>query len=188
MDLPDSFQTVAEIGIGLAGFSGLIIALRKRSGPLSNVQKYRLRILMALSFGAMFLALMPGALLNLGVPEKQMWFYCCLTMAIYSIGFLLWWIVVSRRVAREYPEIFNWIAFSAMAAGHSIILILQLFVVLVEWAPRNAGIFNLGLIWYLIHASQQFARMLFIQPLYSESERVTSTPGLETGNGGSDDQ
>ncbi len=169
MALPDSFQTIAEIGIALAGFSGLIIALRKRSGPLSNVQIYRMRILMAMSFGAMFLSLMPAALVNLRVPEQPMWFVCCLTMSIYSLGFLLWWVVASRRVAREHPEIFNWLAFSTMATGHTLILILQLFVVLTEWVPRNAGFFSLGLIWYLIHASQQFSRMLFIQPLDSDT-------------------
>ena len=55
--IPDSLQTIAEISIGLAGFSGLVVALRKGSGPLDDIQKYRLRILFSLSFGAMFLSL-----------------------------------------------------------------------------------------------------------------------------------
>ena len=29
---------------------------------------------------------------------------------------------------------------------------------------RAPGVYSLGLIWYLIHAAQQFVRMLFIQP------------------------
>jgi hypothetical protein len=39
MIIPGSFQTVAEISIGFAGFSGLIVALRKDAGPLTDVQK-----------------------------------------------------------------------------------------------------------------------------------------------------
>ena len=35
--IPDSLQTIAEISIGLAGFSGLIVVLRKKPGPLTDV-------------------------------------------------------------------------------------------------------------------------------------------------------
>jgi len=52
LNIPESLQTIAEISIGLAGFSGFVVALRKDSGPLDDIQKYRLRILLSLSFGA----------------------------------------------------------------------------------------------------------------------------------------
>ena len=68
--IPDSLQTIAEISIGLAGFSGLVVALRKGSGPLSDIQKYRLRILFSLSFGAMFLSLLPDTLVNFGGARR----------------------------------------------------------------------------------------------------------------------
>jgi len=164
MDLPESFQTVAEISIAFAGFSGLIVALRRDAGPLDAVQKYRLRVLLTLAFGAMFLSLMPEALANLGFGQETVWVYSCAAMAAYSALFLLWWVLASRRIVRLVPEIFHWSAFSRMAAGHFVILLLQLSVVLSFSRFDGAGILNLGLIWYLIHAAQQFARMLFIQP------------------------
>lgn len=164
MNIPGVLQTTAEVGIGLAGFSGLLVALRKSSGPLSGVQKYRMRILFALSFGALFLSLMPEMLLNLEVNENNLWAYCSLAMVVYSAGFLYWWIASSRRIARMYPEIFHWRAFSAMATGHVINLILQSVVIFSLTDSRRAGLFLVGLTWYLAHASQQFIRMLFIQP------------------------
>ena len=162
--IPDSLQTIAEISIGLAGFSGLVVALRKDSRPLDDVQKYRLRILFSLSFGAMFLSLLPDTLMSFSVPDERLWFDSSAAIFAYSFLFITWWIRSSRQIARIVPEIFNWRAFSTMATGHTIILLLQLAVMLGLLENRAPGVITLGLIWYLIHAAQQFVRMLFIQP------------------------
>ncbi len=162
--IPESLQTIAEISIGLAGFSGLVVALRKDSGPFDDVQKYRLRILFSLSFGAMFLSLLPDTLMSFSVPDERIWFDSSAAIFAYSFLFITWWIRSSRQVARIVPEFFNWRAFSTMATGHTIILLLQLAVMLGLLENRAPGVITLGLIWYLIHAAQQFVRMLFIQP------------------------
>jgi hypothetical protein len=162
--IPDSLQTIAEISIGLAGFSGLVVALRKDAGPLTEVQKYRLRILFSLSFGAMFLSLLPDTLVNLGVPDERLWFVSSAAIFAYSFLFIVWWLMSSRRVARVAPEIFDSVAFITMTIGHMIVLLLQLTVMLGLMENREPGVIALGLIWYLINAAQQFVRMLFIQP------------------------
>ena len=162
--IPDSLQTIAEISIGLAGFSGLVVALRKGSGSLDDIQKYRLRILFSLSFGAMFLSLLPDTLVNFWVPDERIWIDSSAAIFACSFFFTAWWIVSSRRMARIAPEIFNWIAFSTMAIGHTIVLLLQLAVMLGLLENRAPGVIALGLIWYLVHAAQQFVRMLFVQP------------------------
>lgn len=162
--IPESLQTISEISIGLAGFSGLVVALRKDAGPLNDIQKYRLRILFSLSFGAMFLSLLPDTLVSFGVPDERLWFNSSAAIFSYSFLFIAWWIMSSRHMAQVAPEIFNWAAFSTMAAGHTIVLLLQLAVMLGLLESRAPGVISLGLIWYLIHAAQQFVRMLFIQP------------------------
>ena len=164
MEIPGSFQTIAEVGIGIAGFSGLIVALKQSDGPLDEIQKYRLRVLFALSFGAVFLSLLPALLTSFQVPDDRVWFDTSAAIFIYSGGFFYWWVGPSRRIAKVAPEIFNWKAFNSMAAGHSIVLLLQLAVLIGYFESRAAGIVALGLTWYLIHAAQQFVRMLFIQP------------------------
>ena len=105
--IPDSLQTIAEINIGLAGFSGLVVALRKGSGPLSDIQKYRLRILFSLSFGAMFLSLLPDTLVNFGVPDERVWIGSSAAIFACSFLFISWWIVSSRRMVKIAPEIFR---------------------------------------------------------------------------------
>lgn len=162
--IPDFLQTIAEISIGLAGFSGLIVALRKTPGPLTDVQKYRLRILFALTFGAMFLSLLPDLLVNFGIPDHRIWFVSSAVMFAYSLTFVSWMIAGARRLAKVVPEIFDWLRFWSLTGAHIVVLLLQFAVMaklVVDWAP---GAFSLGLIWYLMHAAQQFVRMLFILP------------------------
>ena len=89
--IPDSLQTIAEISIGLAGFSGLVVALRKDPGPFDDIQKYRLRILFSLSFGAMFLSLLPDTLVNFGVPDERVWINSSAAIFACSFLFIAWW-------------------------------------------------------------------------------------------------
>jgi len=157
-------QTIAEISIAFAGFTGLIVALRKNDGPMTVVHKYRLKILLALAFGAMFLSLLPDLLGNYGIPAEFIWPSASAVLSVYSAVFLYWWISSSRRIMQSHPSLFNWPAFSRMAAGHVLVALLQLTVVFSLIRDIGAAAYISALVWYLLHAAQQFARMLFIQP------------------------
>jgi hypothetical protein len=165
----DFFQTIAEIGIGLGGFSGLVVALRRDAGPLTDVQKYRLSILFSMSFGAIFLSFVPDLYINLGMPVASLWIFASSLLATYSILFLFWWIRASRRVAKVAPEIFSTGPFVFMSTGHVVVLLLQLGVIFGVTDDSRSGFFSFGLVWYLISGSQQFIRMLFIQPGNTDS-------------------
>ena len=162
--IPDSFQTIAEISLGLAGFSGLIVALRKKSGPFTDVQKFRLYVLFGLTFGAMFLSLLPHLLVNLQIPDARLWFDCSIAMISFSLVFSIWMIRAGRRTATVAPEIFNWAIFFALTFGHGITILLQFAVIAGIIEDRAPGAFMLGLVWYLLHATFQFVRMLFVLP------------------------
>ncbi|MDX1515585.1 MAG: hypothetical protein R3288_02035 [Woeseiaceae bacterium] len=138
------------------------MAFRRNRGPLTNVEKYRLQVLLTLAFGAMFLAFLPELLQLFGFGSD--WRRACAGIGIYSIAFVTWWIAASRAIVRVVPEIFDWMAFGRMAAGHVAVVALQACVVFGVIIDSSAGVYLLGLIWYLVHAAQQFARMLFVQP------------------------
>jgi hypothetical protein len=160
----DSLTTVAEIGIALAGFSGLVVVLRKNTGPLNDIEKYRMSVLLATAFGAMFLALLPGALQDLGLNGSRLWRMSSGILAAFSLVFFLAWVLSSRRFFHVAREIFSVPAFSLVVFGHLGNLVLQLLVTLGYWAGREKGVYLLGLLWLLAHASLQFVRMLFVQP------------------------
>lgn len=162
--IPDSLQTIAEIGIGLAGFSGLIVALRKTPGPLTDVQKFRLRILFGNAFGAMFLSLLPNLLLSFRVPESHIWFDSSAAMLGYTLIFVTWTVSAGRRIAKVVPEIFNWFIYYSRIVGHVAIVTLQAAVMTGLIEERAPGAFSVGLIWFLMDAANQFVRMLFVLP------------------------
>ncbi len=147
MDSPESLQTIAEIGVAIAGFSGLIVALRKNAGPLTKVQKYRLQVLLSLAFGAMFLSFVPELLYYFDASSDKIWILSGVVISIYSVSFLIWWVTASLRIKTTDPDIFNWFAFSRMAAGHVGVVFLQLAVVFSLLEKTSAGAYSAGLIW-----------------------------------------
>jgi hypothetical protein len=163
MEISGFLQTIAQIGVAIAGISGLIVTLRKDAGTLTNVQKFRLQILLSLAFGAMFLSLLTDLLLSFGLPADKMWKVCSSVLALYSIVFLGWWIPAVLRINEIDPGIFNWAAFSRMTTGHVVVVLVQVtFLFSLFDLPATAA-FATGLIWYLLHSAQQFTRMLFIR-------------------------
>jgi len=164
MEFPGSLQTIAEIGIGLAGFSGLIVALRKSSGPLTVVQKYRLQILLSLTFGAMFLSFLPELLFSFGIDPSNVWRFSSVCLLTYSVLFLTWMIRVSLHINSANPELINWFAFSRMTGGHIVVIVVQLSSVFSIFELADDAAYVVALIWYLVHSAQQFTRMLFVQP------------------------
>lgn len=163
MDTPSSLQTIAEISIAFAGFSGLVIAFRRNAGPLTDVHKYRLRVLLTLAFAAMFLSLLPDLLAESGLRPPALWLGAIGAATLFSVGFLGWWILASRRMMRLVPEIFDRFAVARMAAGHLAIIVLLVSVGLFATGFASAA-YVAAMTWYLVHAAQQFSRMLFIHP------------------------
>ena len=164
MEIPGSLQTIAQIGVTFAGFSGLIVAFRKDSGPLTRVHKYRLQVLLSLSFGAMFLSLLPELLLAFGAADETVWRSSSVVLSLYSVVFLIWWIRASLQLKSTDPGIFDWFAISRMAAGHSVVVLVQLAFLISIFDIQGPAAYLVGLIWYLFHSAQQFTRMLYVRP------------------------
>ena len=164
MEFPEYLQTIGEVGIGLVGFSGLILALRKNAGPLTEIHKYRLQVLFSLSFGAIFLSFLPELLFTFGVRHDLVWKLASTSVLLYSLSFLVWWFLRTRRIKNSNPEIFTWTVFRLIVSVHIIVMLFQLAYVLSIFDIVGAAAFSLAMIWYLLHSAHQFVRMLFLQP------------------------
>jgi hypothetical protein len=53
--------TIAQLAVGVTGFSGIVIAFNRPSGRLSRFEAFRILILFLNSLGAMFFSLVPFA-------------------------------------------------------------------------------------------------------------------------------
>jgi hypothetical protein len=109
----------------------------------------------------MFLSLLPELILFAGAMPDAVWKLCSLTLCVYSIVFLGWWISVSLEIWRADPKIFSRFAFIRMATGHVLCILVQV-AFLASIFDSGMGAFAIGLVWYLMHSAQQFTRMLFV--------------------------
>ncbi len=164
MEAKEVLILIAEIGIALAGFTGVITVVGRPPGPLTAVEAFRLSQLLALSLGAVVLALVPLGLYHLGVDPPRLWQISSAAMAILSVGLLLGHLQPTRRFMREGPEIFNRIILTILVLAHIGNIGLQTAHALGATKPASPGVFLIGLYFYLIHGGFIFVRIIFIRP------------------------
>jgi hypothetical protein len=164
LDAADSLSTIAAAALGIAGFSGVMTAFMKRPGRLTSVETYRVAVLLGVSFGGMFLALAPMVFERFGFTDPTLWGHASGLMVFYSVVSLAVFLLATRQVHRQAPEIFNAWLYIAIASGHVANTCVQLVNAWRPAAPTASGIYIAGLIWFLFHAAVQFSRMLFVQP------------------------
>ena len=139
-------------------------AFMQRPGTLTEVERYRVAVLLGVSFGGMFLAILPLALAEFRVAEPQLWGGASLAMVLYSIAALALFLVSSRHFRRQVPDLFNpWLLW-AIAIGHVVNIGMQASNAVQPVAGTASGVYIVGLLWYLVHAAVQFSRILLVQP------------------------
>ncbi len=164
MDGSEALSTIAELALGLAGFTGIVAVFGRRPGRLRPVEAYRLVILLSISCGAMFLALLPFALHRTGLEGETLWAVASGALAAYTVLFLGWMFSPTRRFLRDSPEIFDKGLLMFLILAHLVNFTVQLLNAFGVFGRPSLGIYLFGLMWLLLHGFQQFARILFIRP------------------------
>jgi hypothetical protein len=155
---------VAQLALGVAGFSGIAMYFKRKPGPLTNIEVYRIAILFFNAFAAVFLALAPFPLEAFGFSGPSVWRISSAIMAAFEIAFHWYYLPRSQRYLRQVPELFNRYSLVLTYTGGLGNLVLQLANALGIAGSRHAAIFMLGVLWLLFHATFQFGRILFVQP------------------------
>lgn len=166
--------TIAELGLGLAGFSGVVLVLTSVGAELSRLEKDRLGIMLGSSLGATFLALVPIVVAATGLaPEPS----CRISngiMAAYTAGFLRYYVSATLALRGQAPELVTPLPFWSVNIGYSLNLALQSAAVFGIIACSPA--YLIGLFWLLCHGAYQFGRILFIRPRGAAARSASGTP------------
>ena len=83
-----ALQLIAELALGIVGFSAILISLSRSSDGFSSPDNFRIQLLTYSAFGAMFGALLPFAIFSNRNLELA-WLISCWIMCIYSVIGLL---------------------------------------------------------------------------------------------------
>lgn len=155
----ESLFAIAEIGIGLAGFSGLVAAFVQHSGQTWRLeQKTRIVLLIILSFGMMVSALTPYALSGLSDEPALVWGTPMVGFSLLCFSLLGYWIAMSRR--HGFKLLFPYLSIPII--GIALALQALGFLSGLGWVfPYSPAVFVLGLLSVLVFGANIFLALLY---------------------------
>lgn len=106
----DALVAIAEVAIALAGFSAVVAVFRRTQGAAwTRAEVNGLWIMMEVSFGLIFLSLLPLALEQTALAGKLLWAVACVVLGTFTL--LDPWVWVFRmnrwRVRARRPYVFR---------------------------------------------------------------------------------
>ena len=155
-----ALQLIAEIALGILGFSAILIGLSRKSDGFSAPDNFRIQLLSYSSIGAMFCALIPFAVFG-NIHNETSWLIVNWILCLYSILglFIFPKRVISLRI-QGYSDLFPLPLFIIQMGVLAVnFLISGLMIIDFIEAKENFYVFCLML--FLIQGSIAFVRTIF---------------------------
>lgn len=155
----DALLSIAEISIGLAGFSGLVAAFVQPTGHSWRAdQKARIVLLIVLSFGMIVGALMPYAMSGVSSAPALVWGVPMVALSMLCIGLLCYWIAVARR--HGFKLQFPYVSIPILT-GATTLQVLS-FLSGLGWVfPYSPAVFVFGCLSVLVFGANMFLALLY---------------------------
>lgn len=151
-------EVIAEVAIGLAGFSGLFVALTQ-SRDFEPPERVRLQFLLYTSLGAMFLAMLPYVVFTRPWSEQTMWTVLGTLVTLHT-AFLAYFLFQAISLSRTYPDLFT--TRIMLVQGSLIVASFGLSVAVLLAPLEGKPSYYIGaLLTLLAQASIVFTRLLF---------------------------
>lgn len=154
----DALFSIAEIGIGLAGFSGLVAAFVQHPGQSWRAdQKARIVFLIILSFGMIVTALLPSALSGISSSPAVVWGIPMIVFGMLCICLLCYWVALSRR--HGFKLLFPQVSIPIMCGATT----LQVLAILSGFGwifPYSPALFVFALLSVLVFGANMFLALL----------------------------
>ena len=153
----------AQIALGLAGFSAILVALSGSPHEWTPVDAFRIKNMLAFCFQAIFLALAPVLLTLLSVAEPDMWRISLIILSTATFGSAVFAFCNFRRLSQpdravlRQPLVYSLITLLLFAS------LLEMATALSNFAPAP-GAFFAGLLVLLGLSVFLVIRFLFVRP------------------------
>ena len=162
MDGQDELLTIAEIAVGLAGFSGVVAAFIQR-GSLSAADRLRFVALFVTAFTALVLAFVPIMLAYGGFQDENLWHLSSTVMVLIGLPVIAAYPFGVRRIRREIE--------THSLLPPMLILVPALIHLVVQlmnaggwiWQP-NFVPYLIGMLIYLYSAGVMFVFIVLFRP------------------------
>jgi hypothetical protein len=155
--------TVAQIAIGLAGFSAILVALSGKPHQWTAVDAFRIRNILAFTFQSVFLSLVPFVLAFFSLPQPALWQVSLLILAAATLGDVLLTIGGVYRLSPAERAVLKTLVVSTVIISLCAMAAVELLAAFALVRPAPA-VFFLGVLVLLGVSTVLVARFLFARP------------------------
>lgn len=163
IDVANALLTLAQVAIGLAGFSAILVALSGKPHQWTPVDAFRIRNILALSFQTVFMSLIPLVLAFFSLPESTVWKVSLVIIAAGTLGGVLLILSGVYRLSRPERAVLKALVVSTVTAVLFAMAAVELLAAFGIVRPAQ-GVFFLGLVVLLGVSTVLVARFLFARP------------------------
>ena len=158
-----TFEILAEVSIGLAGFGSIAVVLAQGRRDMEPADRFRTLGLYMTSLGALFLALLPIGISHMRVEERGIWQASSAALAVY----LIWLTVMVLVLRRRYlPKIHYGgpVLVTVVVVTTVINLVAQVLNVGAWTHPPNPSPYFFGVVWVMGYGCIFLIRLIFHRP------------------------
>ena len=155
-----ALQLIAEIALGILGFSAILIGLSRKSDGFSAPDNFRIQLLSYSSIGAMFCALIPFAVFG-NIHNETSWLIVNWILCLYSVLglFIFPKRVISLRI-QGYSDLFPLPLF-IIQMGVLAVNFLISGLMIIDFIDAKENFYVFCLMLFLIQGSIAFVRTIF---------------------------
>jgi uncharacterized membrane protein (DUF485 family) len=158
----DALQLIAEIALGIVGFSAILIGLSRASDGFSDPDNFRIQLLTYSAFGAMFGSILPFAIFD-NQNNDLSWLITCWILCIYSvIGLIIFPKKMLSLRIQGHREIFPIKLYLFQTGILSAIFILS-GLMITGLISQMTNIYTICLILFLVQSTVAFIRTMFFR-------------------------
>ncbi len=158
------FSTLTEFSIALAGFSGIVIAISARDGPVAPLTWYRNLCALAWSLAVAFASVFPEIFDVSGAEPASVWIRSSAVVGVSSIGLMVFALAAARWLSQEERKRLSLSVWTVCLGGNSVVALVQLANAGGLLGAPGPGPIAAGLLWLLAFAALLFVRMLARHP------------------------
>lgn len=163
----DLLYIIAEVSVTLAGFSGVVFILGRRSeGKFSIKEKNGLFHLLFTTCGTMLVALIVAACLEFAVSEETAWRIGCVLIALFVLAGASRAIAEERRGKHSLPKPLSW----PLPIIALILALANLLAGLGIWSTNAAILWTTLSIYLLFVSVCYFASLLVPETLVDDGD------------------
>lgn len=145
--------TLAQLSLGLAGFTGVVLAFRQHGVEAwPEHEQVRFRYMLELAAYSILFELLPFLLHHLGLHETGTWATCSALLALWFVSR----IVLTMRISPTIMSRLNRTWFLTYQGGSALFALLALGL----FSPSGFGLYLAGLGWMLFYSASLYVRLV----------------------------